>query len=264
MPTVYNKTSLEAELVPLIDPQGHNVAVVIAKATYIFASARELDWADPQVPLVMADQYVGEPGKSPLRVPSDLFDFKPAADIIIVAPPEPLDESPLKDRKVSLELGPVRVSARIEKAWPFGPVPRDESPRADFAGTYDANWARDRMPLLPEDFDPRFHQAAPKKQIAPGFLQGDETLKIKGLYEGDLGEIETTLPGRTVLVAGNVLGYYFAKLARLDTVLIWSTPPQLTLVWRDVIRPRQKIEDVLNVYLDYVRLRAALELYGAP
>jgi hypothetical protein len=264
MPTVYNKTSLAAELVPLIDPQGHNVAVVIAKATYAFASARELVWADPQAPLLMADSYLDEPALSLLRVPSDLYDSKPATDVIIVAPAEPLDESPLKDRKVSLELGPVHVSARIEKAWPFGPVPRDRPPRAGFAGTYDANWARNRMPLLPEDFDPRFHQAAPKNQTAPGFLQGDETLKIKGLYEGELGEIETTLPGHTVLVAGNVLGYYFAKLARLDTVLIWSAPPQLSLVWRYVIRPRQKIEDVRNVYLDYVRLRAALELYGTP
>jgi hypothetical protein len=264
MPIVYNKSPLAAELVPLIDAEGHNVAVVIAKATYAFASALELSWADPQVPLAMADEYVGDPASSPLRAPTDLLDYKPAADVIIVRPPIGPDEDRLQSKKVSLELGPVRVSATVGKTWPFGPVRRDEPPRKNYAGTYDGNWAANRMPLLPEDFDPRFHQAAPTRQIAPDVLQGDEPLKITGLYEGELQKIETSLPGRTVIVAGNVLGRYFADIARLDTALIWSSPPQLTLVWRTSIRPRQKIEDVCNVYIDYVRLTAARQVYATP
>lgn len=263
MPTVFNNTELEADLVPLIDAEGRNVAVVIAKATYEFTPEGGMQWAETQQPLTMVDEFMGEPGASPLRVPSDVVDWKAAADVIIVPPPMPLKESPLRDRKISLELSTVRASQRVGRAWPFGPVGRDESPRAGYAGTYDEDWVANRMPLLPTDFDSRFHQAAPPNQTVQEYLRGDETLKVSGLYDNELSEIETSLPGRTMAVGGNVLGSYFTKIAHLDTVLIWSTPPQLTLTWRCVLRPRQKIEEVGFVHIYYWRLRAAERVYGA-
>ena len=49
----------------------------------------------------------------------------------------------------------------------FGPVGRHWEPRVRYAGTYDDRWTEDRMPLLPKDFDDRFHNAAP-----PGLVEG--------------------------------------------------------------------------------------------
>src|SRR5690606_31440841 len=42
----------------------------------------------------------------------------------------------------------------------FGFVSPHWQPRANLAGTFDDAWRRQRFPLLPVDFDPRFHNAA--------------------------------------------------------------------------------------------------------
>ena len=54
----------------------------------------------------------------------------------------------------------------------FGPIPRECSPRREYAGTYDENWRRRRQPLLALDLDRRFFQCAPEDQQPPTFLQG--------------------------------------------------------------------------------------------
>lgn len=64
-----------------------------------------------------------------------------------------------------------------------GFVARHWEPRRRFAGTYGETWAKERMPLLPEDFDPRFHQAAPALQSAAR-LVGAELARIEGLTRG--------------------------------------------------------------------------------
>ena len=46
----------------------------------------------------------------------------------------------------------------------FGPLMRAWRPRVDHAGTYDGAWQAARAPLPPEDFDDKFHQAAPADQ----------------------------------------------------------------------------------------------------
>src|SRR5438093_8506443 len=117
------------------------------------------------------------------------------------------------------------------------------------------------MPLFPLDFDARFNQAAPPSQIASGYLNGSEHVKIANLYQ-DGETVEFDLPGRVILVAGNVRDRYFTEVAALDTVLIWPEKPRITLVWRQAVVPRQKFEEVSNIYVYLVSLRTARELYG--
>ena len=73
---------------------------------------------------------------------------------------------------------PVRDPLQRPAPVGFGPVAPHWQPRCDFAGTYDEAWQRDRFPLLPADFDPRFlNAAAADQQMAryepgtPVFLQ---------------------------------------------------------------------------------------------
>jgi hypothetical protein len=42
-------------------------------------------------------------------------------------------------------------------------------------------WRRERAPLWPLDFDPRFCQVAPSDQQVPGFLHGGETCRLLNL-----------------------------------------------------------------------------------
>jgi hypothetical protein len=263
LPRIYNQTSFAVRDLALIDRTGRNVVALVVKGTYDVDERGNLAVAGEQDPVRLADEWLGEPGKSDLRVPSDLLDFKPSAEVLVIRPREPLDQTPLAGRKVAVEVGPVRFSARVQGRWPFGPLRPDEKPRARYAGTYDKTWAENRMPLLPADFDARYHQSAPPGQTATGHLAGDEPFKLSGLY-GENDVRAGRLPGRAVIVAGNVRSNYFTQVAVLDTVFVWADQPRLTLVWRSVVKPQQKIAEVRNLFVYSARIQAARELYGAP
>jgi hypothetical protein len=195
-----------------------------------------------------------------VRVPADLADFKPATEVLIIAPADQERRTP-RGSVIGLEVGPLRVAKSVSNQWPFGPVRRDQEPRKSRAGTYDEAWVRERMPLLPTNFDPRYHLAAPPDQVSPGYLAGDEPFLLERLY-GDRTTVRGHLPGKGVVVSGNVRAHYFTELARLDTVMFWADAPKATLVWRHVIRPKNKLEEVRNVYADPIRLATARQLYG--
>jgi hypothetical protein len=65
-------------------------------------------------------------------------------------------------------------------------------------------------------------------------------------------------------VAGNVLSKYFVTTAVLDTLLIWTEKLQISLVWRYIIQPRQKIEEVCDVHVYTARRHTAQELFEYP
>jgi hypothetical protein len=63
----------------------------------------------------------------------------------------------------------------------FGVIASHWSPRRQLAGTFDAKWVEERKPLLPANFDPRFHHFAPAdQQFVPG-LRGGEPIEIVNL-----------------------------------------------------------------------------------
>jgi hypothetical protein len=79
------------------------------------------------------------------------------------------------------------VDQRV-KSIGFGPIGRHWKPRIDYAGTYDEAWLQRRAPLLPDDFDERFHNAAPPPLIFPGYMRGGEPISVTGCTpSGQLG-----------------------------------------------------------------------------
>ena len=52
------------------------------------------------------------------------------------------------------------------KPMGFGPLAPDWEPRRSFVGTYDEAWQKNRAPYLPNDFNPRFFNAAPADLVA--------------------------------------------------------------------------------------------------
>jgi hypothetical protein len=260
VPKLRNETPFVAELVPMIDRSGSSVGVVIVKATFEFTEDGSLAVAPVQIPIAFTDVPVVPSTESDSWIPSDLVDHKPFVDVILLAPLNGLSRSVLVGREIALTLGPVRVAGKVGSVWTFGPLRRDQPSRNRFAGTYDEKWIEERMPLLPEDFDPRFNQVAPSAQIVPS-LSGDEFLTLINVY-GAGSTIRSRLPGKAIIIAGSVLSYYFTQVAVLDTVAISTDRPELTMVWRYAIRPRQKIEEIGRVYVYVARLRTARELYG--
>jgi hypothetical protein len=249
-----------ASLVPFIDPSGRNVMVMIAKCSYAITRNGLVATPD-QAPVSFVDTHVGGDIAQDILVPSDLVDYKPMGEVIVVRPVTESGARAVSGRRISIRVGDdVSFSGEARSPWPFGAVPRGHKLRLRHAGTYDAAWQQHRMPLLPTDFDPLFHQAAPQAQRARGTFSGDEHVSIGGLY-GEGGAVAFALPGKAILVSGNVRQEYFNQAATLDTMLIWSDTPRITLVWRFVIRPRQKIEEIGDVFANFVRLHTARQFF---
>ncbi|MFM7201690.1 MAG: DUF2169 domain-containing protein [Myxococcota bacterium] len=62
--------------------------------------------------------------------------------------------------------------------WGVGPLSHMWPQRLRHGGTYDHQWQKERMPLLPLDFDPRYYQSAPEDQQVPGYLKGGEKVEL--------------------------------------------------------------------------------------
>ncbi|MBW2738070.1 MAG: DUF2169 domain-containing protein [Deltaproteobacteria bacterium] len=129
----------------------------------------------------------------------------------------------------------------------FGFTSPHWQPRAGFAGTYDNAWTKQRMPLLPTDFDRRFFNAAPQDQVAPGLLKGDVLIEV--INASPSGKISFNLPGMPppqcrVQVRGQK--DHLLK-TRLDTVIINTDENLLFLIWRTNMALMTGPQDVVSI-----------------
>jgi hypothetical protein len=129
----------------------------------------------------------------------------------------------------------------------FGFISPHWQPRAALAGTYDEAWTKQRMPLLPTDFDRKFFNAAPQDQIAPGCLKGDESVVV--LNASPSGRISFNLPGvpppqcRVELQGGPDQHLQ----TQLDTVIINTDENLLFLIWRTNLVLRSGPQDIVSI-----------------
>lgn len=134
----------------------------------------------------------------------------------------------------------------------FGFLSADWQPRLALAGTYDAAWVKARMPLLPEDFDPRFLNAAPADQVVKGYLQGNEEVSVVNARPGG-GPIHFALPGSGLPPQFDVTVHGGATRTlrpALDTLLIDLDEGLVSMLWRAAL-------PVVNVPADVVAVRVA-------
>ncbi len=120
----------------------------------------------------------------------------------------------------------------------FGPLGRHWLPRRSHAGTYDAAWRERRYPFLPEDFDPRYFQAAPEDQQLPA-LRGGEAVRLLNLCPPthtaqDL--LEFTLPDLSLPVRLHGRSGVEAPTPVADTLLIEPDAQRFSITWK-VDRP---------------------------
>lgn len=164
--------------------------------------------------------------------------FKPSAKRELRGKPAPQVEHP------DASIGSAGSSGR---AIGFGPIAPFWAERAKHAGTYDDAWMKSRMPLLPEDFDARFHQVAPPDQVLPGYVQGGERVRIRGMTpSGDLAfQVPKWRPDVGVFV-----GDQLHKLApRCDTVQIDTDRMTMSLLFRDSLRIHGRLAELCWVHV---------------
>ena len=117
----------------------------------------------------------------------------------------------------------------------FGPVGRTWEPRIKRAGTYDKNWLKHRSPKLPEDFQEAFYNCAPEDQQMPGYLRGDEEVRVQNMHP-EHSDFRCRLPGvrvRALLDRKVGARYQFEEITmNLDTLWVDMEALQMVLVWR--------------------------------
>lgn len=112
----------------------------------------------------------------------------------------------------------------------FGFINCQWEPRVRYAGTYDEEWERTRNPLLPEDFDDRFYNAAHSGLVATPHLSGGDPFRlINGSKEGDL---RFNLPNKRISVTVVMKDRSQTHPSVLDTVVVEPDEQRLTLTWR--------------------------------
>lgn len=113
------------------------------------------------------------------------------------------------------------------------------TPRIGYAGTYDQAWMDQRYPFLPDDFDERYHQAAPGDQIVAE-IRGGEAVLLQNMHPD--GMLRFALPQVDLPVR-----FLFADRSdmivtpKLDTVVIWADEMKLSLVWRARVPVKGKL-----------------------
>lgn len=92
-------------------------------------------------------------------------------------------------------------------------------PRVAHAGTFDEAWRKERMPLLPLDFSPRYYNAAPPDQVLDPPLAWGEDVGVLGMREE--GAMRFTLPPLLVVVFGKRAdGRTITMRPHVDTLLL--------------------------------------------
>lgn len=104
-------------------------------------------------------------------------------------------------------------------------------PRAAHAGTFDDAWRKDRMPLPPADFSPRYHNTAPADQILDPPVRAGDEIACLGLRERGL--LRFVVPHLAVVVFGKRAdGATLTVRPHVDTVLVEPASGRVELTMR--------------------------------
>lgn len=116
----------------------------------------------------------------------------------------------------------------------FGPIARHWTQRAQWAGTYDDAWRKQRFPLPPLDLDPRFHHCAPDDQQTASPLMGGEPVALwnmtpDGLWQFNLPRVWLTIHTQM----GNAV---HAHRTQLHTVHLRPSLRRVSMTWVTTLR----------------------------
>jgi hypothetical protein len=120
----------------------------------------------------------------------------------------------------------------------FAPIPESWEPRRGRIGTHDAQWADERAPVRPVDFDPLHHAWAVPDLHFDKPLQPDVPLEIGGMTPEGVWRFK--LPGYGVAFAFVKDGETHEASSHLDGILIDADRKQVELTWRTAIRLSRK------------------------
>jgi hypothetical protein len=139
----------------------------------------------------------------------------------------------------------IRSAGQPVKPAAFAPIGRVWEPRRGYAGTYDQQWIEERMPILPEDFDPRFHQSAPVGLTAPRRLEGGELVEI--VYGDDRARLRFALPRPEPTAYVSLSGPARELPMAMDSMLFDLDSMQLRAVWKVELDIHRRLPELSEI-----------------
>ena len=133
-----------------------------------------------------------------------------------------------------------------------GAIKRSWAPRRHYAGTYDEAWMKERMPLLPLDFDERFNQSAPPDQVSPEPLRGGERVEVMNMHEE--GPFAFELPRVRWFVGLQTVDRLTEHRPQLDTVLLEPNERAVELTWRSTVTLPRRAMDIRHIQVHEKRV----------
>lgn len=131
----------------------------------------------------------------------------------------------------------------------YGVISREWRPRLDFAGTYDVEWTKKRWPMLPADFHPAYHQAAPHDQQLDE-LHGGERVEVLNMTPE--GRWEFRVPTLRVPLRLWYANEGGSANLRVDTLIIEPDSYRITLKARAKIPMRRNHPPLRQVIVGHV------------
>ena len=138
-----NRTPFTAQLLPMLETNGASVLRVVLKAGYEILDNGQLCRAEEQPVVVMADEYWGEPGRSSVRVETDVSLHKPYTDLLVQGEAIPIRGGKVRELEVLLRYQGrpfKRLLVTGDRRWERGLLGWNMTPPLPF----------DRMPLVYE------------------------------------------------------------------------------------------------------------------
>ncbi|HTT70277.1 MAG TPA: DUF2169 domain-containing protein [Anaeromyxobacteraceae bacterium] len=126
-----------------------------------------------------------------------------------------------------------KPSSRLVPAG-VGAVAPHWEPRLGFAGTMDERWEKERMPLLPLDFDERHYLVAAPGLSTPKPFVGGEPVQLHGMSER--GPLTFALPRLAFGVEAVGRRERTHYRPALDTVVLFPGERAVELTWRAAVR----------------------------
>src|SRR6185295_13490945 len=171
---IKNRTPFRVALVPALDKQGRDHAVVVIKGTYaIGRRGEELALAEEQDEIVRADAHHGEPGASSVARAAEGGPPKPGTDVVLIGHAHS-PVRPVRELDVVLAVGPIRKRVHVsgDRRWVRGAAGHVPSEPASFARV-PLVWERAFGGIDLRDADPARRTSEPRNPVGVGFGGAD-------------------------------------------------------------------------------------------
>ena len=125
----------------------------------------------------------------------------------------------------------------------FSAIARHWDPRKNYAGTYDETWRKEVFPLLPKDFDERFHQCAPQDQQMD-YPKGGEQVTLRYMM-ADRDDVRFRLPALNNVKFRILRTDYSSEMPTpvVDTLYFEPDEARFSAVWRASVPIKRRIQE---------------------